>query len=781
MLINFKTLIEKYKIKPQGVLHVGANTGQEAEVYYANGVQRTIWIEADPAVFYQLERNLEKYPNALAFEAACWYVDGAPMELNVTDNNSESSSLLPMGTHSIVHPSVKVVKHEPVFTKRLDTLFEENELYIEHYDFLNLDIQGAEIFALKGMGQLLPKVKYIYSEVNYKELYKGCALFPAFKKYLEDKGFMLLVEQEAGDTGWGDAFFIRKDLFTGVGPTTDFSATGGVVALPSGASLVSAPEPVKYAVDISFAKLVKKYRLPIRGVINAGAHTGADMHQYKEIGIKNIMMLEPNIENFTKLKMNYGIEADMHNVALGDCSGNLQMYLSSGDDGRSDSLLSPNIQLKQYPNIKYAGQANVTVQSLDKLNVDIGRFNTLHFDVNGYELQALRGSLSFLHSCDYIYTRVYTAQLFDKNAELADIDLYLQQFNFKRVEISKEGLTWGFALYMKTTDLHFPKPGVVKSEFEDVPAADLKNEFLEAVPENEFVANVPAMFREHIKTKLPVDNTIPFEEWYYKNYSFGNNVEGMVYLPIFWNSFYTNNDVENKPGYKEELQQFLNTLDKEKQYYTICMYHGGILNDVSGLKLKVFGVNYNSEFIMLPVCQPHAFEFDVEKDIFISFVGDKLHPNKAELFDLLPGDNKKIYISDTEHSLEDYCKILARSRYVICPEGFKQINYRAAEALQYGAIPIIYLDSQRSLLTSGNEIFDTDDILYASKVDLAVTLNDIEQQIGGSSVTENFIIEDVAQLVAKKAYSENFTFEALKNIIKEKLTAPLPPIEVNNA
>lgn len=777
MLINFKTLIERFNIQPQGVLHVGANTGQEAEVYYANGVKRTIWIEADPAVFSQLETNLQKYPHARAFEAACWYVDGAPMDLNVTDNNSESSSLLPMGTHAIVHPSVKVVGQKPVFTKRLDTLLEENALDIFDYDFLNMDIQGAEIFALKGLGKLLQHIKYIYSEVNYKELYKGCALFPGFKKYLEERGFMLLAEEKAGDTGWGDAFFIRKDLFTGQLPATDFSATGGVVALPSGASLVSAPEPVKYAVDISLAKLVKKYRIPIRGIINAGAHTGADMHQYKEIGIKNIMMLEPNIENFTKLKMNYGVEADMHNLALGDCSGNMQMYLSSGDDGRSDSFLSPNIQLKQYPGIKYAGQANVPVQSLDNLNVDIGRFNALHFDVNGYELQALRGSLSFLHSCDYIYTRVYFAELFDSISQVSAIDLYLQQFGFKRVETSKEGLTWGFALYMKTTDPHFPKPGVVKSQFEDAPAADLKNEFLEAVPENEFVANVPAMFREHIKTKLPVDNTIPFEEWYYKNYSFGDNVEGMVYLPVFWNSFYINNDVENKPGYKEELQQFLNTLDKEKQYYTICMYHGGILNDVSGLKLKVFGVDYNSECVIPLVCQPHAYEFDVEKDIFISFVGDKLHPNKAELFDLLPADNKKIYISDTEHSLEDYCKILARSRYVICPMGFKEINHRAAEALQYGAIPIIYLDSQRSILTSENEIFDTDDILYASKVDLAVVLNDFEQQIGGSSVSENFIIEDVAQQAAKKAYSENFTFEALKNIIKEILTAPLPPIE----
>lgn len=768
MLIHFDQLISKHNIQPKGVLHVGANTGQEAKAYYDNGIKKSVWVEADPDIFTQLQAELTKgnFPQAVPIQAACWYTDGMPMSLHVTDNNGESSSLLPMGTHSQVHPSVHVVGQKPMVTKRLDTMFAENALQIEDYDFLNMDIQGAELHALKGMGDLIDKIKYAYLEVNKKELYKGCALFPAIIDFMHKKGFALAEESWAGDTGWGDAFFIRKELFTENKTGQYLSQTGGIV-LPNGVTLV--PEPPTYAVDISLAKLVKKYHLPIRGIINAGAHTGADMHQYKEAGIKNIMLLEPNIENFNKMQLMYSVEAAVHNVALSDFSGNMQMYLSTGDEGRSNSLLWPNIHLTQYPHIKYpGGQANVTAEPLDKLNVDIGKYNALHIDVNGYELPALRGCLTFLHSCDYIYTRVYFADLFQGNAQVTDVDLYLQQFGFKRVETSKEGQTWGFALYMKTTDPLFPKQGAVITEFKDAEPAELKNAYLEATPDNEFVANVPAMFREHIKNKLPVDNVIPFEEWYYKAFSFADQVADLIYLPIFWNSYYTSNDVENKPGYVEELQEYLNTLDPEKNYYTICMYHNGILNDISKLKIKVIGVHQGSDVVIPPVCQPHSYQFNVEKDIFISYVGPRLHAARAQLFSMLPADNKKVYKSDTEHSLEDYCRILARSRYVVCPVGFKGINYRIAEALQYGAMPIIHTNADVPFYA--REKFDIK-LMFDFGIDsfdgnLIPQVNDEEDENGGHAIQDDFKIISKLQVWAEKMYTEFFTYAGCKEIVK---------------
>ena len=43
-------------------------------------------------------------------------------------------------------------------------------------NFLNIDIQGAELLALKGMGSLISYFDYIYLEVNKAHVYKKCAL-----------------------------------------------------------------------------------------------------------------------------------------------------------------------------------------------------------------------------------------------------------------------------------------------------------------------------------------------------------------------------------------------------------------------------------------------------------------------------------------------------------------------------------------------------------------------------------------------------------------------------
>ena len=53
-----------------------------------------------------------------------------------------------------------------------------------HFNFLNLDIQGAELKALKSMGDYLNNVDYIYTEVNSDYVYEDCALITELDDYL---------------------------------------------------------------------------------------------------------------------------------------------------------------------------------------------------------------------------------------------------------------------------------------------------------------------------------------------------------------------------------------------------------------------------------------------------------------------------------------------------------------------------------------------------------------------------------------------------------------------
>ncbi len=79
------------------------------------------------------------------------------------------------------------------------------------FNFLNLDIQGAELKAMKGMGDYLKNFDYVYTEINDDHLYINCALVSDLDDFLLQYG-LVRVETCWTDCKWGDAFYIKKDL-----------------------------------------------------------------------------------------------------------------------------------------------------------------------------------------------------------------------------------------------------------------------------------------------------------------------------------------------------------------------------------------------------------------------------------------------------------------------------------------------------------------------------------------------------------------------------------------
>lgn len=204
MLIKFNTLVNKYG-RPRGIIHIGAHLMEEKSDYLSQGLDNTIWIEANPIISRII--SPKKSPNELVFNFAISDIDNELIKLNVT-NNGQSSSILELDLHKIHHPDIHVNKILKVMTKRMDTLISENNIDLSKYDFLNIDIQGAELLALKGFGDLLNSIKYIYTEINTNSLYTGCALVSEIDEYLEKFGFKR-VETKMTEFEWGDAFYVK--------------------------------------------------------------------------------------------------------------------------------------------------------------------------------------------------------------------------------------------------------------------------------------------------------------------------------------------------------------------------------------------------------------------------------------------------------------------------------------------------------------------------------------------------------------------------------------------
>ena len=74
-----------------------------------------------------------------------------------------------------------------------------------------MDLQGAELLALKSLGEHLKNVQYIYTEVAHKPMYENQVLFDELHQFLIKNNFELM--NELHYNGWqDDAIYKNKSL-----------------------------------------------------------------------------------------------------------------------------------------------------------------------------------------------------------------------------------------------------------------------------------------------------------------------------------------------------------------------------------------------------------------------------------------------------------------------------------------------------------------------------------------------------------------------------------------
>lgn len=192
----------------------GANRGNMTQKFLDQYAEPTIYaFEPIPHLAEELKEKYASKENVHVFQQALG-AENTTVSFNILNYQNSSSILTPGKWKQKYHgEKVDIAKTVEVQQVRLDQAISVGEI-----DILKLDLQGYELEALKGAGDLLGRIKIIITEVEFVPLYENQPLFGDIDLFLRNAGFRLLNLYELythpdGQLTSGDAVYLNTRYF----------------------------------------------------------------------------------------------------------------------------------------------------------------------------------------------------------------------------------------------------------------------------------------------------------------------------------------------------------------------------------------------------------------------------------------------------------------------------------------------------------------------------------------------------------------------------------------
>ena len=189
-----------------GLIHVGANYGQEAKAYDKLGLE-VLWVEAIPEIHDSLRDVIQDFKKQKAIAALVTDVDGQEYQFNISNNNGLSSSIYELKDHKDIWPSVHYINSLKLKSKTLNSVLLDNNINPTDYQALVLDTQGSELLVLKGCLPLLQHIKYIKTEVANFEAYEGGCQLEELNQFITNQGFVEISRREMAQHKQGGSYY----------------------------------------------------------------------------------------------------------------------------------------------------------------------------------------------------------------------------------------------------------------------------------------------------------------------------------------------------------------------------------------------------------------------------------------------------------------------------------------------------------------------------------------------------------------------------------------------
>ena len=156
-----------------------------------------MWIEGYPEIYADLEENLNNFYGQKPILALLGD-QNKKVNFHVSNRDSSCSSIFDFSDDVKnkklwATNNLKMLKTISLDMKKLDNILLENKIDPKDYNHWVIDLQGAELQALKGAENSIVHCKSIYVEISQKQYYEnGSTNWIDLKNYLNSLNFKLI-------------------------------------------------------------------------------------------------------------------------------------------------------------------------------------------------------------------------------------------------------------------------------------------------------------------------------------------------------------------------------------------------------------------------------------------------------------------------------------------------------------------------------------------------------------------------------------------------------------
>jgi FkbM family methyltransferase len=187
------------RVAPRGVIHVGGHHGEEAAYYAERGALTVVWIEAEPDAFEVLTRVTAAFPGQHCIRALAGDQDGEERAFY----RHRFGSGAKRGYCSTLPWNPDVVAGDPVLSRlqtfdvstmhavTVATALREHGFAPERFQYLSVNVQGAELLVLRGLREFLEPLRWIFcdGEDPGAVRYQGAPTLTDVEAWLGPHGF----------------------------------------------------------------------------------------------------------------------------------------------------------------------------------------------------------------------------------------------------------------------------------------------------------------------------------------------------------------------------------------------------------------------------------------------------------------------------------------------------------------------------------------------------------------------------------------------------------------